>query len=306
MIRVVSGEDNRTRSEAKRFRRDTSPRLHAWLFHVLSCETPMTADTAAYQLDDVDLVVLGRGSRAAATQLDGDRRRLQLSFSDQWMSIRHARIERRVGALWLIDERSKNGVLVNGSPTREALLVDGDWIEVGHTLLRYRHAALPPPRRPDAVQLAGEPALSTVLPTLQDQYDRLAAIARSPVSVVLRGETGTGKEMVARAVHRISGRRGDLIAVNCGALPATLFESELFGYRKGSFSNAIEDRPGLVRAADGGTLFLDEIGELPPSSQVALLRVLQEREVTPLGATHPIKVDRVLAARMREPLSRVA
>ena len=267
----------------------------------------MTADAAAHQLDDVDLVVLGRGSRAAVTQLDGDRRSLQLSLSDQWMSIRHARIERRVGAFWLIDERSKNGVLVNGSPTREALLIDGDWIEVGHTLLRYRHAALPPPRRPDAAQLAGEPALRTVLPALQDQYDGLAAIARSPVSVVLRGETGTGKEMIARAVHRLSGRRGDLIAVNCGALPATLLESELFGYRKGSFSNAIEDRPGLVRAADGGTLLLDEIGDLPLSSQGALLRVLQEREVTPLGATHPIKVDlRVICATNRDLEAQVA
>jgi DNA-binding NtrC family response regulator len=281
--------------------------LHAWLFHVLSCETPMIADAAPHALDDVDLVVLGRGSRTAVTQLDGDRRRLQLCFSDQWMSIRHAHIERRVGAFWLIDEHSKNGVLVNGSHTREALLVDGDWIEVGHTLLRYRHAALPPPRRPDAAQLAGEPVLPTVLPTLHAQYDSLAAIARSPVSVVLCGETGTGKEMVARAVHRISGRRGDLIAVNCGALPATLLESELFGYRKGSFSNAIEDRPGLVRAADGGTLLLDEIGDLPPSSQAALLRVLQEREVTPLGATHPIKVDlRVICATHRDLEAQVA
>jgi transcriptional regulator with GAF, ATPase, and Fis domain len=261
----------------------------------------MTTDAAAYQLDDVDLVVVGRGSRAAMMELDGGRRRLQLSFSDQWMSTHHARIERRVGAFWLIDEHSKNGVLVNGSPTREALLIDGDWIEVGHTLLRYRHGVLPPPRRADAPQVASEPALATVMPTLRDQYDNLAAIACSPVSVVLRGETGTGKEMVARAVHRISRRRGDLIAVNCGALPATLLESELFGHRRGAFSNAIEDRPGLVRAADGGTLFLDEIGDLPPSSQAALLRVLQEREVTPLGATHPIKVDlRVICATHRD------
>jgi transcriptional regulator with GAF, ATPase, and Fis domain len=97
--------------------------------------------------------------------------------------------------------------------------------------------------------------------------------------------------VVARAVHQLSGRPGELVAVNCGALPATLLESELFGSRKGAFSNAVEDRPGLVRAADRGTLFLDEIGDLPQSSQAALLRVLQEREVTPIGGTRPVKID---------------
>ncbi|HEX3480453.1 MAG TPA: sigma 54-interacting transcriptional regulator [Kofleriaceae bacterium] len=292
----MSDEDHRTRSEVKRCRHEPLPRSHAWLVHVVSCETPMTGDAAAYPLDDVDLVVLGRGPRAAVTQVDGDRRCLHLGFPDQWMSIRHARIERRVGAFWLVDDRSKNGLRVNGRANEEALLVDGDWIEVGHTVLRYRHGALPPPRQRRGAR-SDVAVLPTTLPSLEDQVRDLEDIARSSVSVVLQGETGTGKEVVARAVHRVSGRRGELIAVNCGALPATLLESELFGYRRGSFSNALEDRPGLVRAADGGTLFLDEIGDLPPASQAALLRVLQEHEVTPLGATRPVKVDlRVVCA----------
>ncbi|HEX3482701.1 MAG TPA: sigma 54-interacting transcriptional regulator [Kofleriaceae bacterium] len=257
----------------------------------------MAPITAACSLDDVDEVALGRGDLGAARVLDGDRRRLRLGFPDQWMSTRHARIERCVGGFWVVDEGSKNGLLVNGNRTDGALLVDGDWIQAGHTVLRYRYSALPPSGQPRDLRPGGRVALLTALPTLTEQSRDLEEISRSTVSVVLRGETGTGKEVVARAVHQLSGRSGELIAVNCGALPATLLESELFGYRKGAFSNAVEDRPGLVRTADRGTLFLDEIGDLPPSSQAALLRVLQECEVTPLGGTHPVKVDlRVICA----------
>jgi sigma-54 dependent transcriptional regulator, acetoin dehydrogenase operon transcriptional activator AcoR len=106
---------------------------------------------------------------------------------------------------------------------------------------------------------------------------------------------------VARAVHALSGRRGAYLAVNCGALPDTLVESELFGHKKGAFSGAVEDRPGLVRAADHGTLFLDEVGDLPLPSQAALLRVLQEEEVLPVGATRALPVDlRVVVATHRD------
>ena len=262
---------------------------------------------AACDLDDVDEVVLGRGELATATELDGGRRRRRLSFPDQWMSTRHVRIDRTIGGFSVADEGSKNGLLLNGKRTKGALLVDGDWIEAGHTVLRYRHGALPPLRQPPDSRSSDAAALSTVLPTLAEQTRDLEVIASSTVSVILRGETGTGKEVLARAVHRLSGRPGELIAVNCGALPAALLESELFGYRKGAFSNAVEDRPGLVRAADRGTLFLDEIGDLPPSSQAALLRVLQEREVTPLGGTRPVKVDlRVVCATHRDLQAQVA
>jgi transcriptional regulator with GAF, ATPase, and Fis domain len=119
--------------------------------------------------------------------------------------------------------------------------------------------------------------------------------------VVLQGETGTGKEIVASAVHRLSHRSGTFLPVNCGGIPETLIESELFGSRKGAFSGADKDRPGLVRSADHGTLFLDEIGELSPSAQASLLRVLQDGEILPIGATQPIRVDvRVLAATNRD------
>jgi len=114
---------------------------------------------------------------------------------------------------------------------------------------------------------------------------------------VIRGHSGTGKEVLARAVHELSGRRGRFVAVNCGGLVESLVQSELFGYRRGAFSGATEDRPGVIRTANAGTLFLDEIGDMPSSSQAVLLRVLQEREVKPLGATEPIAVDiRVMSA----------
>ena len=129
----------------------------------------------------------------------------------------------------------------------------------------------------------------------------MATFARSQVPVLVSGETGTGKELIASAIHQLSGRPGPFVAVNCGAIAPNLVESELFGYRKGAFSGALEDRPGLVRSSEHGTLLLDEIGDLPLAAQAALLRVLQESEVLPVGGTRPVKVDlRVVAATHRD------
>ena len=107
----------------------------------------------------------------------------------------------------------------------------------------------------------------------------------------MTGETGTGKELIARATHQLSGRKGAFVPINCGALPASLLEAELFGYRRGAFSGANEDRIGLVRFSDAGTLFLDGIAELPPAGQTALLRALQEREVRAIGDVRASPVD---------------
>ncbi|GEL75050.1 sigma 54-interacting transcriptional regulator [Myxococcus virescens] len=134
-------------------------------------------------------------------------------------------------------------------------------------------------------------------PSMRALYRQVERLGPTPLNVLVTGETGTGKELVARALHRRSGRRGRLVAINCAALPESLIERELFGHARGAFTGAGTERAGLVEAADGGTLFLDEIGDMPLSLQTRLLRVVQEREVTRLGEHQPRKVDvRVVSA----------
>ena len=133
---------------------------------------------------------------------------------------------------------------------------------------------------------------------LQKIFTLVKKIADTNATVLIQGESGTGKELIARAIHVNSARASNqFLAVNCGALPESLLESELFGHTKGSFTGAVSDKKGLFRAASGGTLFLDEIGEMPIALQVKLLRALQEHEVTPVGATEPLRFDaRIVAA----------
>jgi PAS domain S-box-containing protein len=150
--------------------------------------------------------------------------------------------------------------------------------------------------------------LASRSPLMQRVFEVLPAVAASPSTVLVLGETGTGKELVARTIHALSPRRrGPFVAVNCGALPETLLESELFGYKAGAFTGANRDKPGRFAMARGGTLFLDEIAEISPALQVKLLRVLQERSYEPLGATRSeasdariiVATNRDLAERMR-------
>ena len=137
---------------------------------------------------------------------------------------------------------------------------------------------------------------------VQQIREIVAQIAPIPVSVLVTGESGTGKNLVAEAIHQLSPRRNArMITVNCGAIPESLLESELFGHEKGAFTDARTQRQGIFEAADGGTVFLDEIGEMSLSAQVRLLRVLEAREITRLGSTRPITVDvRVIAATNRD------
>jgi Nif-specific regulatory protein len=137
---------------------------------------------------------------------------------------------------------------------------------------------------------------------MRDVYKQIAQVAASPTTVMIRGESGTGKEMVAHAIHYNSARAdGPFVKVNCGALPDTLIESELFGYEPGAFTDAREQKKGRFELADGGTLFLDEIGELSPSTQVKVLRALQEKEFERLGGVQPIRVDvRLITATNRD------
>ena len=138
-------------------------------------------------------------------------------------------------------------------------------------------------------------------PAMHKIFRILPQVAESDSTVLIQGETGTGKELMARAIHDLSARRDKPVsAVNCGAFPDTLLESELFGYRKGAFTDATKDKPGYFATAEGGTLLLDEIGDLSSAFQVRLLRVLQDRTYQPLGATEPLKANvRIIAATNR-------
>jgi PAS domain S-box-containing protein len=144
-------------------------------------------------------------------------------------------------------------------------------------------------------------------PAMMSLFDILPRIAESSSTVLIEGPSGTGKELFARAIHNLSPRRKKrFVAVNCAALPDTLLESELFGYKAGAFTDARRDKPGRFALADGGTLFLDEIGDISPALQVRLLRVLQDRVIEPLGSVRPVEVDvRVVAATHRDLAERV-
>jgi DNA-binding NtrC family response regulator len=163
--------------------------------------------------------------------------------------------------------------------------------------LRMRVAQL------EATGHAGTPfeSLLFVSPLMQRVVDTARTAAESDAPVLLLGETGTGKEMLARAIHSASRRRSNpFVGINCGALPRDLVESELFGFRRGSFTGAYADTPGLFVSGQGGTVFLDEVGEMPKEAQVKLLRVLQEKELRPVGGAKPVAVDvRIIAATNR-------
>ncbi len=209
---------------------------------------------------------------------------------------------------WLVrDMESRNGTLLDGHPITQAILERGAELRIGDGVYKFLDYDVS-----DYCDylLDGTVVGQGRLVAQSDlvggcKMDRIAAelerIAPTNLSVMLLGESGTGKEVAARELHRCSGRKGAFHAVNCAAIPATLLESELFGYKRGAFSGADRDKPGLIRLADQGTLLLDEIGDMSLEAQAKLLRVLQSREVYPLGATAPERVDlRVVCATHRD------
>jgi len=295
--------DPSTRTLSREFRRGAAGGSGApHLFLVLTCDQ-LSAPALRCSLEHVDEVMLGRAERRGASRGDGSGvPRLTVGVDDAWMSASHALLRRVLGSWTIEDLGSKNGTFVGGRRCQRAELQDGDLIELGHSFFLFRARV---PSNGEVVESSSLPragiGFATLVPALAEALSRAQAVARSTVPVVVRGETGTGKEVIASAIHALSGRSGPFQAVNCGALPATLIESELLGYRRGAFTGAEDDRAGVVRSANGGTLFLDEIGDLPLPAQAALLRVLQEGEVQPLGSTRPIKIDvRLVSATHRD------
>ena len=253
-------------------------------------------------LAEVSRASIGRGEGFFHERThDGSVAHLQIRVADGWMSSTHVELQESEGEWSIRDCGSKNGSYVNRDRFEYTQLSDGDLIHTGNTSFLYRceveRGHLEPADLSADLLQSSDPASMTLSPSLSRTMSDMARVSASVVSVILGGETGTGKEVCAQTIHRVSNRQGSFVAINCGALPATLMESELFGHRKGAFSGANSDRIGLVQASDGGTLFLDKVAELSPEAQVKLLRVLQEREVQPVGATRPIPVDlRVVCA----------
>jgi transcriptional regulator with PAS, ATPase and Fis domain len=211
------------------------------------------------------------------------------------VSRRHAELRVDGPILAVRDLASSNGVFVNGVRTMDAPLAIGDVLRCGEWVGVAVGDDDPEGLREIAPGWRGGPTLlAAVAP---------ARAVGADLGVVIQGETGTGKEGLANAVHAWRGRGGPFVAVNCAALPGHLAEAELFGYRKGAFTGAERASPGLFRAARGGTLFLDEVLELPAEVQPKLLRALQQREIVGLGETTPVPVDVAVVAAAQEPLA---
>jgi len=270
------------------------------LFLAVVCDR-LSVPSIRICLQGVEELTIGRGDLDRGGERPGNRARLSLCVPDDRMSGDHATFRRVMGRWFVEDTHSRNGTLLNGRRIDRKVLEDGDLLELGHSFFIFRGAIPPAPsagpivysdeRRPAAE------GFETLLPSLAREFVRAETIARTSIPVVLRGATGTGKEVIACAIHALSGRQGAFVPVDCGALSPALLQSELLGHCKGAFSGAREDRAGLVRNADGGTLFLDGVEELPAAAQPLLLRVLEHGEVLPVGAKAPIKVDvRVVAA----------
>jgi DNA-binding NtrC family response regulator len=269
----------------------------AYVIVGLRCDAPLTS-SRRYAIGEASEIVLGRGDGSARAERDGERLCLHLPIDDGSVSTRHARLTATASGRWVLEDLgSKNGSAIGGVLVTAPVEIEpGTVFELGRTFVALIEG-------PPAAQVPADlpVGLRTMDPTLEQALARAAKHLAADAAVLVCGDSGVGKERVAGGLHQLLGRPGDLVAVNCGALPSTLVESELFGHRRGAFSGATSDRVGFVQAADRGTLFLDEVGDLPLPAQAALLRVLQEREVTPIGATRPVAVDlRVISATHRD------
>ncbi len=224
-------------------------------------------------------------------------------LEDVRVSRRHAEVIPDGNGEWRIrDLGSKNGLFIDGARVDSAPLTDGSRIRIGNSILLFREIAVDaPPAMPRGLPFFGT---SVALRRVEEACRRAAPTS---AAMLLRGATGSGKEVFARYVHQVSGRSGPFVPVNCAAVSDALFESAFFGHRKGAFTGASSDFEGFARSAEHGTLFLDEVAEMGPEIQAKLLRFLDSGEVTPVGSTSARSVDvRILAATNQDLEARMA
>lgn len=218
-----------------------------------------------------------------------------IAVSDPLVEPIHASIEVRRNGVWVRAAAESSEMLVDSCPVREAQVFAGSTLQIGKTELKFlrteNEVAVESTEREVWPENRFHQLMGGSIP-MREMYATLARVAPTDVTVLVSGETGTGKDVVARSIHSASKRAsGPFIIVDCAALPENLLDAELFGHAKGAFTGAMNTRAGAIEAANGGTVFLDEIGELPPSMQPKLLRVLEQRTIRRLGETLHRPVD---------------
>lgn len=254
-------------------------------------------DFAVYPLPESGTISIGRAADS------------HVHLTDGLASRRHATLNLK--PLSIEDHGSANGTLLDGSPLQVRTMRPiqlGQAVHIGRSLLIVRPADRVHPPRPAAevsrssTRLAVTSPCVVVEPAMQQIYALIARLAQGSINVLILGETGVGKEVVAEALQRQSPRsEAPFVRVNCAALVEPLLESELFGHERGAFTGAVSTKPGLIELADGGTVLLDEVGELSPSVQAKLLRVIEAREVTRVGGVRPRAIDvRFISATNRK------
>ncbi len=261
---------------------------------------------APIQIEKCKLVVVDGNSRGAELEVSkpivriGTNERNDLSLDDNTVSRFHCEIRRIGDEYLLVDRESTNGTYVGNLRVREAFLYPNCEVLIGNTLVRFSPLVEEVQVYPIARNRYGK--LIGSAPRMREIYGIIDKVAPSELSAVIEGETGTGKELVAHAIHERSRRnRRPIVIFDCSAFPENLLESELFGHEKGAFSGAIKTHRGVFERADGGTIFLDELGEMPLNLQPKFLRALENGEIRRVGGERTIKVDvRVVAATNRD------
>ncbi len=257
---------------------------------------------------DLEGTVELRWGRGEADAVEAAAGRATMTIDDPSLSVQHAKLTRLMlmgsPSYMVEDLDSVNGCLVNGERIQEpTVLEDGDVVETGQTFWKFHHRAVAHVEALVAAAHDGGPITtsSSFCFAMLSLLHKLDRIAPSDIPVIISGETGTGKEMMAVNIHQRSGRPGSYVALNCAAIPEGLIESELFGHTRGAFTSAVTHKEGVIEAAHQGTLLLDEVGDMPPSAQAKLLRVLEGGVVVRVGETTEREVDvRFVAATNRD------